>query len=108
MFIHIGNDMSVRRSSVTAIINLETALPSRKDIADFMKLEDEQGRLQYVVDEIPKTLVITDDKTYVCSLSSQVLFKRLIRDFYGFRHKNAKNCMKRGYFRWQRTKKRTF
>ena len=63
MFIHIGNDMSVRRSSVTAIINLETALPSRKDIADFMKL--------------PKTLVITDDKTYVCSLSSQVLFKRL-------------------------------
>ena len=61
MFIHIGNDMSVRRSSVTAIINLETALPSRKDIADFMKLEDEQGRLQDVVDEIPKTLVITDD-----------------------------------------------
>ena len=44
MFIHIGNDMSVRRSSVTAIINLETALPSRKDIADFMKLEDEQGK----------------------------------------------------------------
>ena len=77
MFIHIGNDMSVRRSSVTAIINLETALPSRKDIKDFMKQEDEQGRLQYVVDEIPKTLVITDDKTYVCSLSSQVLLKRL-------------------------------
>ena len=43
MFIHIGNDMSVRRSSVTAIINLETAIPSRKDIADFMKLEDEQA-----------------------------------------------------------------
>ncbi|MBE7070634.1 MAG: DUF370 domain-containing protein [Ruminococcaceae bacterium] len=77
MFIHIGNDMSVRKASVTAIINLETALPSRKDITDFMNLEDEQGRLQYVGDEIPKTLVLTDDKTYVCSLSSQVLLKRL-------------------------------
>ena len=77
MFIHIGNDMSVRRSSVTAIINLETALPSRKDIADFMKFEDEQGRLQYVVDEIPKTLVITDDKTYVSSISATVLLNRL-------------------------------
>ena len=44
---------------------------------DFMNLEDEQGRLQYIGDEIPKTLVITDDKTYVCSLSSQVLLKRL-------------------------------
>ena len=77
MFIHIGNDMSVRKSSVTAIINLETALPSKKDIADFMNLEDEQGRLQYVIDEIPKTLVITDDKTYVCSISASVLLKRL-------------------------------
>ena len=77
MFIHIGNDMSVRRSSVTAIINLETALPSRKDVTDFMNLEDEQGRLQYVGDEIPKTLVITDDKTYVCSISASVLLKRL-------------------------------
>lgn len=77
MFIHIGNDLSVLKSSVTAVINLETVLPSQKDVSDYLKNEDDLGRLQYVTEEIPKTLVITDDKTYVCSLSSGLLLNRL-------------------------------
>ena len=77
MFIHIGNDLSVLKSSVTAIVDLETVLPSQKDIADFINNEDEQGRLQYVTEDIPKTLVKTDYKTYVCSLSSNLLLNRL-------------------------------
>ena len=77
MFIHIGNDLSVLKSSVTCVVNLETVLPSQKDVSEFLNREDEQGRLQYVTDDIPKSLIITDDKTYVCSLSSQVLLKRL-------------------------------
>jgi len=77
VFIHIGNDLSVLKSSVTAIVCLETVLPSQKDVADFINREDELGRLQYVTDDIPKSLVITDDKTYVCSLSSNLLLNRL-------------------------------
>ena len=77
MFIHIGNDLSVLKSSVTAIINLETVLPSQKDVSDYLKSEDDLGRLQYVTEDIPKTLVITDDKTYVCSLSSSLILNRL-------------------------------
>ncbi len=78
MFIHIGNDLSVLKSSVTAVVNLETVLPSQKDVAEYMNSEDEQGRLQYVTEEIPKSLVITDDKTYVCSLSASLILNRLI------------------------------
>ena len=77
MFIHIGNDLSVLKSSVTAVVNLETVLPSQKDVSDFLNREDEQGRLQYVTEDIPKTLVITDVKTYVCSLSSGLILNRL-------------------------------
>ena len=77
MFIHIGNDLSVLKSSVTAVVNLETVLPSQKDVSDFLNSEDEQGRLQYVTEEIPKSLVITDDKTYVCSLSANLILNRL-------------------------------
>ncbi len=78
MFIHIGNDLSVLKSSVTAVVNLETVLPSQKNVADYMNSEDEQGRLQYVTEEIPKSLVITDDKTYVCSLSASLILNRLM------------------------------
>ena len=77
MFIHIGNDLSVLKSSVTAVVNLETVLPSQKDVAEFINREDELGRLQYVTDDIPKSLVITDNKTYVCSLSSNLILNRL-------------------------------
>lgn len=77
MFIHIGNDLSVLKSSVTAVVDLETVLPTQKDVSEFINSEDEQGRLQYVTEDIPKTLVITDDKTYVCSLPSNLILNRL-------------------------------
>ena len=78
MFIHIGNDLSVLKSSVTCVVNLETVLPSQKDVSDFLNREDEQGRLQYVTDDIPKSLIITDDKTYVCPLSASLILNRLM------------------------------
>ena len=78
MFIHIGNDLSVLKSSVTCVVNLETVSPSQKDVTEFINREDEQGRLQYVTEELPKSLVITDDKTYVCSLSANLLLNRLM------------------------------
>lgn len=81
MFIHIGNDLSVLKSSITAIVDLETVLPSQKDISEFINREDEQGRLQYVTEEIPKSLVITDDKTYVCSISAGLILNRLKSDY---------------------------
>ena len=81
MFIHIGNDLSVLKSSITAVVDLETVLPSQKDISEFINREDEQGRLQYVTEEIPKSLVITDDKTYVCSLSAGLILNRLKSDY---------------------------
>ena len=77
MFIHIGNDLSVLISSDTCVVNLETVSPSQKDVTEFINREDEQGRLQYVTEEIPKSLVITDDKTYVCSLSASLILNRL-------------------------------
>ena len=81
MFIHIGNDLSVLKSSITAVVDLETVLPSQKDISEFINREDEQGRLQYVTEEIPKSLVITDDKTYVCSISAGLILNRLKSDY---------------------------
>ena len=81
MFIHIGNDLSVLKSSIMAVVDLETVLPSQKDISEFINREDEQGRLQYVTEEIPKSLVITDDKTYVCSISAGLILNRLKSDY---------------------------
>ncbi len=77
MYVHIGGDVSIADSSITAIVNLETILPSDKDISAFIKAEEESNRLQYITGDIPKTLVLTGDKTYVSPVSNTVLLKRL-------------------------------
>lgn len=82
MFVHIGGEVTVIDSSITAIVNLETTLPSDNDISQFLKAEEESNRLQYVGGDIPKTLVLTTDKTYVSPVSNTVLLKRLNK--FGF------------------------
>lgn len=77
MYINIGGDMSVPAGSVSAVINLETVLPSCKSVTEFIESEDDKNRLQYLTEDIPRTLVMTDTKTYISSLSSSVLAKRL-------------------------------
>ena len=77
MYIHLGSDMTILKSSVVAVINLEAEPPSGKIVTGFLKNEDDMGRLQYTSEELPKSVVITNEGTYVTSLSTQVLHKRL-------------------------------
>ncbi len=77
MFVHLGGDVTITDSSITAIVNLETILPSDKDISNFIKAEEDSNRLQYISGDIPKSLVLTSDKTYVSPVSNYVLLKRL-------------------------------
>ncbi|MCR4688906.1 MAG: DUF370 domain-containing protein [Saccharofermentans sp.] len=77
MFVHIGGEMTLPESSIISVINLESVHPSQRTVSDFIKSEDDKGRLQYVTEDIPKTVIVTDSKTYVCSLSSQVLLSRM-------------------------------
>ena len=77
MYIHLGSDTTVLKKSVISIINLEEEPVSGKTVTSFVRNEDENGRLQYLSEELPKTVVITDEGTFVSSLSSQLLYKRL-------------------------------
>ena len=77
MYVNIGGDISVPADEVSAIVNLETVPPSRRSITDFIAFEDDNNRLQYLTEDIPRTLVITNMRSYVSSISSAVLQKRL-------------------------------
>ncbi|MBO7452478.1 MAG: DUF370 domain-containing protein [Clostridiales bacterium] len=77
MYVHLGGDVSVVASAITAIINLETSLPSDEDLNNFIKAEEESNRLQYIEGDLPKTLILTYEKTYVSPMSQSVLLKRL-------------------------------
>ncbi len=77
MYVHLGGDITVTDKSISAIIDLDSVSPSDKSINTFLKAEDEANRLEYIDGDLPKSLVLTTDKTYVCPLSGPVLLKRL-------------------------------
>lgn len=77
MYIHIGGDVSVQQRDISVIIDLENVQPSQKSVTDYINAEDDRNRLQYLTDDIPRSLIMTDDRTYVSPLSVQVLQKRL-------------------------------
>lgn len=77
MYVNIGGDIYVQAGSVSAIVNLETVLPSTRSVTDLIEAEDENNRLQYLTEDIPRTLILTDSRSYISSISSQILQKRL-------------------------------
>ena len=77
MYVNIGGDIFVPAGSVSAIVNLETVPPSRRTVTDFIEYEDENNRLQYLTEDMPRTLILTDTKSYISSISSSVLQRRL-------------------------------
>lgn len=77
MYVNIGGDIFVPAGSVSAIVNLETVPPSRRSVTVFIESEDENNRLQYLTEDIPRTLILTDTRSYISSISSSVLQRRL-------------------------------
>ena len=82
MYIHLGTDIAVLKRSILVIINLEEVSPQNRMVTDFINSEDELGRLQYTSEEVPKSVVITDEGTFMSSLSTGVLQKRLISEAF--------------------------
>ncbi len=82
MYVHIGGEVTVPADTISVLINLETVLPSQKSVTDFINSEDENNRLQYLTDEIPKTVVVASDRTYLSPLSTCVLRKRIEKGIY--------------------------
>lgn len=74
MFIHIGNDHTIRVERIVAIIdyNLYT---SSSQVASLMDAEEKEERI-IKIKQTPKSVVITKDLIYFSSLSVYTLQKR--------------------------------
>ena len=69
MFVHIGGEYTILVDSVISLVNLETVQASSSDMNAFLKLQEDENILEYVSEEIPRSLILTDDRTYVSPLS---------------------------------------
>ncbi|MBO4637207.1 MAG: DUF370 domain-containing protein [Clostridiales bacterium] len=76
MYVHLGGEVTVSSDTLISVIDLETVPPSLRTVSDLIASEEEKNRLQYISGDIPKSLIITRDRTYVSPISVGVLRKR--------------------------------
>ena len=79
MYLNIGNDMSVRESSIIGIFDMDNTSTSKRT-RRFLELAEQNGGV-VPCDDLPKSYVLTReygfDRVYLTSLNSATLEKRL-------------------------------
>ena len=76
MYIHLGNKKNIREKDIVGIFDMDNATMS-KITQKFLNKAQKEGRLITTVDEIPKSLILTEDKVYMSQLAPKSLYGRL-------------------------------
>jgi ribosomal protein S8 len=79
MFLHIGGDVVIPMRNVIAVFDIESTTIS-KDTKEFLKIAEEEGFIESISDDLPKSFIITEtdkkSKIYLSPISSVTLQKR--------------------------------
>lgn len=76
MYVDIFTDFLVKREDIVGIFDLDNTT-TNKFTNDYLNTLRRQGKVQYLVTDIPKSFVVMKDGTvYVVELSSQILKRR--------------------------------
>ena len=80
MFLHVGNNKTIKKSSVIGIFDMDNATVSATTRRYLTSMQKE-GRVESAVEEIPKSFVLYYDESgfriCISQISSSVLLSRL-------------------------------
>lgn len=78
MYVDIGTDFLVKSSDIIGIFDLDNTTTTTGYTNNFLNEKQKQGKVVYLVKDLPKSFVLTRDGTvYVVELASQIIRKRL-------------------------------
>ena len=79
MYIHIGNSMTVRDSSILGIFDLDNTTISKHTRA-FLKASEDAGAVISATEDLPRTFVLTEEfgmeRVYLTQLSAATIERR--------------------------------
>lgn len=76
MYIFLGNDISVLKSDVIGVFDIEKTSVA-KSVNDFLGHCQRTGRIYYVSLDMPKSFVVCSDCVYVTNISANTIRKRV-------------------------------
>ncbi|MBS3976664.1 MAG: DUF370 domain-containing protein [Syntrophomonadaceae bacterium] len=81
MYLHLGNEIIVRKSDIIAIIDVVNSRSSTNN--NLIRIADIEGKIKKISDnENVKSLIVTDKKNYLSNISSATLWKRANKNIF--------------------------
>lgn len=84
MFLHLGENVTVPIKDIIGIFDLETTMYGA-DTNQFLRMAEEDGFVERITDETPKSYVVAEvnkkSKIYLSQISSATLSKRTYMDY---------------------------
>ncbi len=84
MYLHLGSDVVILKTSIIGIFDLDTSTIS-KNTRNYLALAEREGRVVTVSYELPRSFVAAYEdggiKIYISQLSSQTLLKRCASNY---------------------------
>lgn len=75
MYLFLGGDVTVRSRDVIGIFDIEECSVSRTT-ADFLNACQKRSQIVNISEDMPKSFIITSDKTYISNVSHNTIRKR--------------------------------
>ncbi len=75
MYLFLGGDISVKSDDIIGIFDIERCSVSRTT-AEYLNFCQKNGRIVNVSDDMPKSFIVCDKKTYISNVSNSTINKR--------------------------------
>lgn len=76
-FLFLGGEVTVRADDVIGIFDIEECSVSRTTV-DFLNSSARRLQIVNISDDMPKSFIITSDKTYISNVSHNTIRKRAL------------------------------
>jgi len=77
MYVHVGGEYSISDRFIIGIFDMESITSKQTDMIRFLAEAEKAGRVEYVSEEIPRSVVVSVDRIYFSPISTATLKKRL-------------------------------
>jgi extracellular matrix regulatory protein B len=79
MYVHIGGECTISDKFIVGIFDFDGTTTDASDTVNFIRRAEEDGRVEIVSPDIPRSFVVTMDRVYITPISAATLKRRLSR-----------------------------
>ncbi len=76
LYIHIGGECSIPGKTIVGIFDFDAVTQSESETLDYLKRAEDEGRIETVSYELPRSIIVAIDKIYISPISASTIKKR--------------------------------